>query len=460
MATELKKLYVKTYGCQTNQYDSARMAELLIPHGYELTDNPADANINIVNTCHIREKATEKVFSELGRWKEHKKNKIARGEEAILIVSGCVAQAEGEELMRRAPYVDAVVGPQSYHELPQVVARAKRNLLEQQQGAESPRKRERLVYTDFPVVSKFDHLPLPQANKQLSTFVAIQEGCDKFCTYCVVPYTRGAEYSRPILDIVKDVKHLVAQGVREVTLLGQNVTAYHGKSPTGVGEWGIAALCLELAEIGGLERIRYTTSHPRDMDQDMADAHGSCPKIMPFLHLPVQSGSDRILKTMNRQHGRDRYFEIIQMFREACPHIAFSSDFIVGFPGESEKDFEDTLNLVERVDYALAYSFKYSRRPGTPAAIMDLQVPVSVQDERLQRLQTLLNSQQQRFNNNFVGKTIPVLFEKRGTEPGQIIGKSPYMQGVHVEGSCDTIGSIQEVTIKEAGFKSLKGVLL
>lgn len=455
----LKKLYVKTYGCQTNVYDSDRMAELLTPHGYELTEKPEEANINIVNTCHIREKATEKVFSELGRWKRHKQKKIDQGEEAILVVAGCVAQAEGEEIMRRAPYVDVVIGPQSYHELPQMVAAAKRAIEKKKNNPDAKQNRQELICTEFPAVSKFDYLPLPNANKQLSAFVAIQEGCDKFCTYCVVPYTRGEEYSRPIMDVVKDVKHLVDQGVKEVTLLGQNVTAYHGKSPAGDGEWGIAALCLELANIEGLERIRYTTSHPRDMDQAMADAHGACPKIMPFLHLPVQSGSDRILKAMNRQHGRERYFDIIDMFREACPSIAFSSDFIVGFPGESEKDFEETMDLVRRVDYALAYSFKYSRRAGTPAAIMDLQVPVDVQNERLQQLQALLNQQQMKFNQSFVGKEVPVLFEKLGTEPGQVIGKSPHMQGVHVAGNCDIIGTIRNVRVREAGFKSLKGNL-
>ena len=460
MTVELKKLYVKTYGCQTNVYDSDRMAELLKPHGYEITEDPSEANINIVNTCHIREKATEKVFSELGRWKKHKEKKLSRGEEAILVVAGCVAQAEGEELMRRAPYVDVVIGPQSYHELPKMVEKAKRAVLHKKENPNQKVNRQDMVNTEFPTVSKFDFLPLPDANKQLSTFLAIQEGCDKFCTYCVVPYTRGAEYSRPIMDVVKDAKHLVNQGVKEITLLGQNVTAYHGKSPSGEGEWGIAALCLELAEIDGLERIRYTTSHPRDMDQAMANAHGASSKIMPFLHLPVQSGSDRILKAMNRQHGRERYFEIIQMFREACPNIAFSSDFIVGFPGESEKDFEDTMDLIRRVDYALAYSFKYSRRPGTPAAVMDLQVPVSVQDERLQKLQALLNEQQMRFNKSFIGETVPVLFEKQGTEKGQIIGKSPHMQGVHVEGKCDIIGTIRHVKIGDAGFKSLKGTVL
>ena len=452
MNDTLKKLSVKTYGCQMNVYDSERMTQLLKMHGYEVTENPKDANISIVNTCHIREKATEKVFSEIGRLKKNRESKRDKGEEGLLVVAGCVAQAEGSEIMRRAPYVDVVIGPQSYHELPEMIERARRALPQDD--------RKNLVRTEFPVVSKFDSLPLPDANHQLSSFLSIQEGCDKFCTYCVVPYTRGAEFSRPISDIVTEAKHLVKQGVKEVTLLGQNVTAYHGKSPTGSGEWGIAALCLELANIEGLERIRYTTSHPRDMDQALAKAHGSCSKLMPFLHLPVQSGSDRILKLMNRQHTASHYRDIIAMFREACPQMAFSSDFIVGFPGESEKDFEDTMQLVRDIDYALAYSFKYSRRPGTPASVMDLQVPLEVQDERLQRLQSLLNEQQIRFNESLVGTTIPVLFEKKGTEENQVIGKSPYMQGVHVESSCDTIGCIKDVKVTEAGFKALRGIIV
>jgi tRNA-2-methylthio-N6-dimethylallyladenosine synthase len=446
-----KKLYVKTYGCQMNVYDSDRMAQLLRLHGYEMTDTPKDANISIVNTCHIREKATEKVFSELGRLKKNRQAKRDKGEEGLLVVAGCVAQAEGQEIMRRASYVDVVIGPQSYHELPEMIEKAKR--------ATPDSERKDLVKTEFPLVSKFDSLPLPDANAQVSTFLSIQEGCDKFCTYCVVPYTRGAEFSRPITDVVNEAKHLVAQGIKEITLLGQNVTAYHGKSPSNTGEWGVGALCLELANIEGLDRIRYTTSHPRDMDQELANVHGSCPKLMPLLHLPVQSGSDRILKAMNRQHTADHYRDIIAMFREACPQMAFSSDFIVGFPGESEKDFEETMQLVKDIDYALAYSFKYSRRPGTPASVMDLQVPVTVQGERLQRLQALLNEQQIRFNEKMIGTSIPVLFEKSGTKKNQLIGKSPYMQGVHVESDCDIIGSIKNVKITEAGFKSLKGTV-
>lgn len=452
MTDSLKKLYVKTYGCQMNVYDSERMTQLLKMHGYEVTDNPKDANISIVNTCHIREKATEKVFSELGRLKRNRQAKQAKGEEGLLVVAGCVAQAEGSEIMRRAPYVDVVIGPQSYHELPEMIEKARRALPEED--------RKKLVRTEFPVESKFDHLPLPDANNQRSAFLSIQEGCDKFCTYCVVPYTRGAEFSRPVAEILTEAKHLISQGVKEISLLGQNVTAYHGQSPTGLGEWGISALCLELANLEGLERIRYTTSHPRDMDQSLAKAHGSCSKLMPFLHLPVQSGSDRILKLMNRQHTANHYRDIIAMFREACPQMAFSSDFIVGFPGESEKDFEDTMQLVRDIDYALAYSFKYSRRPGTPASVMDLQVSSEVQDERLQRLQSLLNEQQMRFNESLIGTEVPVLFEKRGTEKDQIIGKSPYMQGVHVESNCDILGCIRNVTITEAGFKALKGIIL
>src|SRR3989344_509618 len=452
MTNPLKKVYVKTYGCAMNVYDSDRMTQLLEMHGYEVTENPKDANISIVNTCHIGEKATEKVFSELGRLKANRKSKRDKGEEGLLVVAGCVAQAEGSEIMRRAPYVDVVIGPQSYHELPEMIERAKRAL--------PADDRQNLVRTEFPVESKFDQLPLPDSNQQLSALLSIQEGCDKFCTYCVVPYTRGAEFSRPVSELLAEAKHLVGQGVKELMLLGQNVTAYHGKSPTGCGEWGIAELCLELANMEGLERIRYTTSHPRDMDQSLANAHGSCSKLMPFLHLPVQSGSDRILKLMNRQHTASHYREIIAMFREACPQMAFSSDFIVGFPGESEKDFEETMQLVRDIDYALSYSFKYSRRPGTPASVMELQVPVEIQDERLQRLQSLLNEQQMRFNKSLVGTSIPVLFEKKGTGENQIIGKSPYMQGVHVESNCDIIGLIKDVKITEAGFKALKGIVL
>jgi tRNA-2-methylthio-N6-dimethylallyladenosine synthase len=450
MNPPLKKLYVKTYGCQMNVYDSDRMAQLLTPHGYALTDTPEEANIAIINTCHIREKATEKTFSEVGRFKKYREKKRKAGEEGLLVVAGCVAQAEGAEIMRRAPYVDVVVGPQAYHRLPEMIARAKRSL-------ETFTGDPQVIDTDFPVESKFDHLPLPNSGSSLSSFLSIQEGCDKFCAFCVVPYTRGAEYSRPAAEILKEAEHLVAQGVKEITLLGQNVSAYKTQSPQG-GTWGIGALCLEISAIEGLERIRYTTSHPRDMmDPDLIEAHRSCPKLMPFLHLPVQSGSDRILEAMNRKHTAKRYEEVIQVFREARPDIGFSSDFIVGFPGETEEDFEDTLNLIRKINYAQAYSFKYSPRPGTPAAALDLQVPTNIQDKRLEIIQDLLFKQQREFNNSFIGKTVPVLVEKLGIQKNQYLGKSPHQQSVQIESSHDIVGKIVNINITDAGLKVLVG---
>jgi tRNA-2-methylthio-N6-dimethylallyladenosine synthase len=461
----LKKLYIKTYGCQMNVYDSERMADILKPHGYELTDNPDASDMIIMNTCHIREKATEKVYCELGRYKPIKKDREQEGKPFLLAVAGCVGQAEGGEIMKRAPYVDIVLGPQSYHQLPEMIERAKRAFQEKQQNLDDKKKlkaikRDPIVYADFPVESKFDHLPQVSDSKRFSAFLTIQEGCDKFCTFCCVPYTRGAEYSRPVLDIVKEAKHYVAAGAQEITLLGQNVNAYHGLSSTGSGEWGLAALCLELANIDGLKRIRYTTSHPKDMDDALIRAHGDCDKLMPFLHLPVQSGSDRVLKAMNRKHTAAFYEDIIQRLRAANADIGFSSDFIVGFPGETDEDFEQTMGLVERVGYGQAYSFSYSPRLGTPAAALETQVPEDVKKERLHRLQSLLFSQQLAYNKSFVGRTIPVLFERHGKKAGQFLGKSPHMQSVHVMSNDDMMGKIRWVKITEAFETSLQGDII
>ncbi|MEI8321115.1 MAG: tRNA (N6-isopentenyl adenosine(37)-C2)-methylthiotransferase MiaB [Alphaproteobacteria bacterium] len=448
----MKKLYIKTYGCQMNTYDSSRISDLLAMHGYSLSDKVEEANIAVLNTCHIREKATEKVFSELGRLNPLKQKKLKAGEEGLLVVAGCVAQAEGPEIMRRAPYVDVVVGPQSYHQLPELIERAKRR---QRQTSSEPV----VIQTDFPVESKFDTLPLPEGNGKYAALLSIQEGCDKFCTFCVVPYTRGAEYSRPVADILKEAKHLVSQGVQEITLLGQNVNAYHGISALG-SEMGLGALCLELAEIDGLERIRYTTSHPLDMDQVLIKAHASCGKLMPFIHLPVQSGSNRVLKDMNRKHTVEKYREIIAAFRAERPEIAFSSDFIVGFPGESDKDFEDTMKLVEDIKYSQAFSFKYSPRPGTPASVLDMQVPEEVKDARLLRLQKLLYDQQKTFNESFINKSLEVLIEKKGDVSGHYLGKSPFMQSVVLESKSDILGKTVQVQIIKAGYKMLEGKLL
>lgn len=447
-----KKLYIKTYGCQMNTYDSERIAGLLSAHGYEIACTPEDANMVILNTCHIREKATEKVFSELGRLKDNKKNKLRNGQEGLIVVAGCVAQAEGAEIMRRAPYVDVVVGPQSYHQLPELIERVKRKSYDSLQIEER-------INTDFPAESKFDFLPLQQGTGAYSAFLSVQEGCDKFCSFCVVPYTRGAEYSRSVQDIVKEAKHLVSQGVKEITLLGQNVNAYHGLTMQGV-EIGLGELSLELAYIDGLERIRYTTSHPRDMDSGLIKAHAVCDKLMPFIHLPVQSGSDHILQAMNRKHTAKQYRQVINNFREARSDIAFSSDFIVGYPGESDKDAEDTLQLVEDIHYAQAFSFKYSSRPGTPASVLDLQVPESAKDARLYRLQKLLYNQQMRFNKSFIGTSLSVLVEKKGKRDGTYLGKSPFMQSVVLESNCDILGRIVNVMITSAGYKMLEGKLV
>ncbi len=441
-----RKLFIKSFGCQMNVYDSHRIADAMAREGYVETGRPEEADLVVLNTCNIREKATEKVYSDLGRFRTMKEAAQQEGRRMTVTVAGCVAQAEGEEIRRRAPYVDLVVGPQNIHRLPGLVARGRA-----------------AVDTEFPVEDKFDHLA-PPARKNIrargvTAFVTVQEGCDKFCTFCVVPYTRGNEVSRPVNKIVAEVEHLAAAGVAEVTLIGQNVNAYHGEGPDG-RTWPLAQLFERIADVPGIERIRYTTSHPRDMSEDLIAAHRDIPKLMPFLHLPVQSGSDRILKIMNRKHGRGEYLDIVARVRTARPDIALSSDFIVGFPGETEEDFEDTLDLVHKVRFASAYSFKYSARPGTQAAEMDEQVPEEVKSERLYRLQHLLEEQRQAFNRDLCGREFDVLFEKPGRLEGQIAGRAPYLMPVQVMGPSHLIGKVARVRITEAGSNSLFGELV
>jgi tRNA-2-methylthio-N6-dimethylallyladenosine synthase len=437
-----KKLFIKTYGCQMNVYDSARMADVLAPLGYEAADAPDDADLVILNTCHIREKAAEKVFSDLGRLRPLKDAKAEGGETMLIAVAGCVAQAEGDALVARAPYVDMVFGPQTTHRLPELVARAHR-----ESGA--------VLDTDFPVDTKFDHLPPPRADGP-AAFLSVQEGCDKFCTFCVVPYTRGAEYSRPVTAVMEEARGLVADGVREITLLGQNVNAYHGEAPQGSTTWGLGRLIRTLAEIEGLDRIRYTTSHPRDMDDDLIDAHATVPALMPYLHLPVQSGSDRILDAMNRGHTRDAYYRIIERLREGRPDLALSSDFIVGFPGEEDEDFADTMRLIEDIEFAQAFSFKYSARPGTPAVEHANQVPEDVKAARLSALQSLILNQQTTFNASCVGRTLPILLTGPGRHPGQMIGRSPYLQPVHIAAPGQWKGQIVAASVLEVTANSLR----
>jgi tRNA-2-methylthio-N6-dimethylallyladenosine synthase len=435
----LKTLFIKTYGCQMNEYDSARMADVLAPLGYRTVDTPEAADLVILNTCHIREKAAEKVYSELGRLRPLKAQR-----NAMIAVAGCVAQAEGAEMARRAPFVDMVLGPQSYHRLPEMIARAARSA-----GT--------VLETDFPPEPKFDHLPGAASPTGLSAFLTIQEGCDKFCTFCVVPYTRGAEYSRPVADIEAEARALVARGAVEITLLGQNVNAY--ASEFQGARIGLGELIRRLARIEGLARIRYTTSHPRDVDDALIAAHRDEPKLMPFLHLPVQSGSDRILAAMNRGHTAEDYRRIVARLRAARPDLALSSDFIVGFPGESERDFEATMELVREIGFASAFSFKYSARPGTPAAMMEAQIPEEVKDTRLRRLQALLRMQQDAFNRDCVGRVLPVLLEKPGRHAGQLGGRSPYLQAVHVAGPAEWLGRIVPVRIDSCGPNSLGGTV-
>jgi tRNA-2-methylthio-N6-dimethylallyladenosine synthase len=431
-----KGLFIETYGCQMNVYDSERMRDVLAPLGYAPVDRPDDADLVVLNTCHIREKATEKVYSEIGRLRAHKERRAAEGKGMTIAIAGCVAQAEGEEIIRRAPEVDLVVGPQAYHKLPELIARAARTT------------GERLA-ADFTAQEKFDALPA-RASDGVTAFLSIQEGCDKFCTFCVVPYTRGAEYSRPLADVIAEARSLADQGVRELTLLGQNVNAYHG----GVT---FAALLSALARIAGIERIRYMTSHPIEMTDDLIALHGEEPKLMPYLHLPVQSGSDRVLKAMNRKHDGAFYRDIIGRLRKARPDIALSSDFIVGFPGEREQDFEDTMQLVRDIGFASAFSFKYSPRPGTPAAVMLAQIDESVMADRLARLHALLAGQQAVFNANQVGRTLPILVTGNGRRAGQKHGRSPYLQGVHFNDTTARAGDIVPVRIIAATQTSLTG---
>ncbi|MCR4268741.1 tRNA (N6-isopentenyl adenosine(37)-C2)-methylthiotransferase MiaB [Nitratireductor sp. ZSWI3] len=441
---EGKKVFVKTYGCQMNVYDSQRMSDALAADGYAPTDRIEEADLVLLNTCHIREKAAEKVYSELGRIRQLKEERGRDGRETVVGVAGCVAQAEGREILRRAPAVDLVIGPQTYHRLPAVVRRALGG--------------EKIVETDYAIEDKFEHLPAPQKkavrSRGVTAFLTVQEGCDKFCTFCVVPYTRGAEVSRPVAQIVAEAERLAAAGVREVTLLGQNVNAWHGEGADG-REWGLGELLFRLAEIPGLGRLRYTTSHPRDMDDALIAAHRDLDKLMPYLHLPVQAGSDRILKAMNRKHTGDDYRRLIDRIRKARPDIAMSGDFIVGFPGETDADFEETMRLVRDVTYAQAFSFKYSPRPGTPGADLDDQVPEGVKDERLQALQALLTEQQRAFAAALVGRTMDVLLEKPGRQAGQRVGRSPWLQPVIVDEKAGEIGDIVSVRIKEAGTNSL-----
>jgi tRNA-2-methylthio-N6-dimethylallyladenosine synthase len=451
-----KGLFIRTYGCQMNVYDSERMADVLRPLGFAPAGTPDDADMVIVNTCHIREKASEKVFSELGRLRDLKASRREAGKDLVIAVAGCVAQAEGAEIMRRQPAVDIVVGPQAYHRLPELVARAARASAHRRAGAT---RGAGVLDTDFPAESKFDHLPVPVHVAGGSAFVSIQEGCDKFCSFCVVPYTRGAEFSRPVAAILDEARGLVAAGAVEVTLLGQNVNAWHGAAPDGA-RWDLARLIGALARIDGLRRIRYTTSHPRDMNDALIEAHRDVPALMPYLHLPVQSGSDRVLADMNRQHDRASYLRMVDRLRAARPDLALSTDLIVGFPGETDSDFDDTMRLAREVGFATAFSFKYSARPGTPAALMDRQVPESVKDARLQALQALLAEQQRAFNATAVGRLMPVLFQERGRRPGQLLGKSPWLQSVHADGDEILIGRIAEVRVTAAHSVSLSADIL
>jgi tRNA-2-methylthio-N6-dimethylallyladenosine synthase len=443
-----RKVHVKSFGCQMNVYDSHRMADTLAPSGFNETAEIADADLIILNTCNIREKAADKVYSELGRLRMMKEEAAALGRNVMIAVAGCVAQAEGQEILRRSGAVDLVVGSQNYHRLPEMIARA--------------RSGERVVDTEFPVEDKFDALASPGreqiAKRGVAAFVTVQEGCDKFCTFCVVPYTRGAEVSRPVEKIAAEVTRLAEAGVREVTLIGQNVNAYHGEGADGSAAT-LGRLLRRLAQVPGIARLRYTTSHPNDMNVDLVAAHADLAELMPYVHLPVQSGSDRILAAMNRKHTRQHYLDVVARLRAARPDLAFSSDFIVGFPGETEQDFQDTLELIETVGYAGAYTFAYSPRPGTPAAELDDQVPPEEKTRRLYALQALIARQQRDFNASFVGRTLPLLLERPGRLPGQLVGKSPYLQAVQVMASATLIGSVVPVKITGLGTNTLFGDL-
>jgi tRNA-2-methylthio-N6-dimethylallyladenosine synthase len=443
-----RKVHIKSFGCQMNVYDSHRMADTLAPEGFAETASPEDADLVILNTCHIREKAVEKVYSEIGRIREMKEAAARDGRSMTIAVAGCVAQAEGKEIIRRASAVDLVVGSQNYHRLPEMIARARRG--------------DKVVDTEFPIEDKFEALAEPRreaiARRGISAFVTVQEGCDKFCTFCVVPYTRGTEVSRPVEKIVAEVERLADAGVREVTLIGQNVNAYHGLDVDGTSA-SLGKLLQRLSRVPGILRLRYTTSHPRDMSEDLIAAHAELPELMPYVHLPVQSGSDGILQAMNRRHTRRDYLQVIERLRAARNDLAFTSDFIVGFPGETEADFCETLSLIEDVGFAGAYSFMYSARPGTPAADMDDQVPQDEKAERLQRLQAVITRHQRSFNAGFAGCDMDILLEKPGRLPGQLVGRSPYLQAVQVMAPANLIGSVRRVTVTEVGTNSLFGAL-
>ena len=438
----MKKIYIKSYGCQMNVYDSERMYELMKPHGYKISQNYEESDLIILNTCHIREKAAEKIYSELGRIAPFKKKSNIKGKQLNIVVAGCVAQAEGKEIIRRQPIVDIVVGPQTYHRLPEILNRLSN-------------KQRKIVDTEFPVENKFDELKKIRINKNAVAFLSIQEGCDKFCSFCVVPYTRGAEYSRPVLDIISEAKNLILQGAKEICLLGQNVNAYHGLYKNR--SMSLSELIMEIANLSGVKRIRYMTSHPADMSEDLIVAHGKVDILLPYLHLPVQSGDNNVLEFMNRKYTVESYIKIINKLRNVREDMAFSSDFIVGFPGETKDAFNNTLNLVKEVNYCQAYSFKYSRRPGTPGSVLKGQVAENIKDERLSELQNILNEQQLIFNNRFIGKSFDVLLERIGKKDNQLVGKSPYMQAVHVKTKNHKIGDIVKINILRADKNSLEG---
>lgn len=444
----MKKVHIKSFGCQMNVYDGQRMADILGEQGFEETASPEGADLILLNTCHIRERAVQKVYTELGKLRDLKNAQKAEGHDVRIVVAGCVAQAEGAEIQRRQPAVDLVVGPQAYHRLPELLTEA---------------ATRRVVDTDLPSEDKFGFLPAPKPQairaRGVSAFVTVQEGCDKFCAFCVVPYTRGAEFSRPVAQVMAEVERLAEAGVRDVTLIGQNVNAYHGQGPDGA-VWGLARMMRRVAEVPGIARIRYSTSHPRDMDDELIALHRDLPQAMPFLHLPVQAGSDRILAAMNRKHTGDEYRRLIERIRNARPDIALSSDFIVGFPGERDADFEDTMRLVEEVGFASSYSFKYSPRPGTPASDLAEQVPREVMDERLYRLQARIEHHRQAFNTAMIGREVEILLERAGRYPGQLAGKSPYLQAVQIEDDTHRIGDIVRVVIERTGTNSLFGRLV
>ena len=444
MTSATKKLLIKTYGCQMNVYDTARIRDILTPLGYSPAIDENDADLVIFNTCHIREKAAEKLYSDLGRIRPYKEKKEQAGKRMIIAVAGCVAQAEGEEVMRRASYVDIVFGTQTYHRLPQMIAEIFRK-----EGNE-------ILDTDFPVEEKFDFLPEENKSQGISAFLAIQEGCNKFCTYCVVPYTRGSEYSRSLQKVLDEAKSLIANGAKEITLVGQNINTYHGIGRAGK-EINLAALLHEVAAIDGVERLRYVTSYPSEMDNDLIQAHGEIPQLMPFIHLPIQSGSNHILKEMGRKYTAEHYIKLVEKLRHVRPDLALSSDFIVGFPSETDEHHAETMRLVSEVEFASAYSFKYSRRLGTPASVMKNQIDEKIKSERLSELQELLNKQQGDFNTHFIGKTIPILFDRIGKKDNQLIGRSPHMQAVYANASKNLLGKVVDINITKASHKSLTG---